>query len=293
MSTDRSEAHAQEDLFGAEPTRALLDTLLTNSRLYRTTAAYKELLDFVVRLRNFAPFNAMLLQVQKPGLQYAASEADWWLRFGRKPKEGARPLLILWPFGPVALVYDVVDTEGKEMPRDVAAFFTSGSISEPQIAQFRERTNRKNVLWADLDAGDAKAGAIRCIKKATNDKERNVYKMQVNKNHLPAVRFATVAHELAHLFLGHLGPDNALRVPERPTGNHSQQELEAESVAFLVCKRNGVVSASETYLANYVDQNTSVGDLDIYQVMRAAGQVETLLGLGAQTRFQNKQGEGR
>jgi hypothetical protein len=30
----------QEDLFGVEPTRALLDTLLTSSRLYRTTADY-------------------------------------------------------------------------------------------------------------------------------------------------------------------------------------------------------------------------------------------------------------
>jgi hypothetical protein len=34
---------------------------------------YKEPLNFVVRLRNFAPFNAMLLQVQKPGLRFAAS----------------------------------------------------------------------------------------------------------------------------------------------------------------------------------------------------------------------------
>ena len=71
----------------------------------------------MVRLRNFAPFNAMLLQVQKPGLTYAASAADWRTTFKRKPKEGARPLLILWPFGPVALVYDVIDTEGKELPR--------------------------------------------------------------------------------------------------------------------------------------------------------------------------------
>jgi hypothetical protein len=29
--------------------------------------------------------------------------------------EGARPLLILWPFGPVALVYDVMDTAGKDL----------------------------------------------------------------------------------------------------------------------------------------------------------------------------------
>src|SRR4051812_21693416 len=88
--------------------RSLLDQLLTDSRLYTQTTAYKELLDFVARMRNFAPFNAMLLQVQKPGLRFAASAFDWKIRFGRKPKEGVRPLLILWPFGPVALVYDAV-----------------------------------------------------------------------------------------------------------------------------------------------------------------------------------------
>lgn len=274
-----------EDQSDTEPTRALLDTLLTNSRLYRTSAAYKELLDFVVRLRNFAPFNAMLLQVQKPGLTYAASAADWWTRFGRKPKEGARPLLIMWPFGPVALVYDVMDTEGKELPQDVASFFAHGAIGEIEIGAFRQRTTQKSIFWDDLDAGDGKAGSIRCVQRATQPKQSNIYRMLVNKSHAPAVRFATLAHELAHLFLGHLGPDKALGVPLRQRPDHRWRELEAESVAFIVCARNGVISKSETYLRDFVDQNTTVGDLDIYQVMRAAGHIETLLGLGSQGTF--------
>lgn len=283
MMADQSEV--QEDLFGPGPTRALLDTLLTNARLYETTAAYKELLDFVVRLRNFAPFNAMLLQVQKPGLTYAASAADWLGRFGRKPKEGVRPLLILWPFGPVALVYDVIDTEGKELPQDVASFFAHGPIGESEIEAFRQRTGRKNILCDDLDAGDGKAGSIRCVRRASHAHENNVYRMLVNKNHSPATRFVTLAHELAHLFLGHLGPDKGLGIPERQYPDYRQRELEAESVAFIVCSRNGVTSNSETYLKNFVSENTTVGDLDIYQVMRVAGQVETLLGIGAQSGF--------
>jgi hypothetical protein len=285
MSAHRSETYAQDDLFGAEPTRALLDTLFTNSRLYRTSAAYKELLDFVIRLRNFAPFNAMLLQVQKPGLTYTASAADWLARFGRTPKDGARPLLILCPFGPVALVYDVMDTEGKDLPQDVAIFFAHGPIGEIEIGAFRQQTSQSNILWDDLDAGDRKAGSIRCVHRATQPNEGSVYRMLLNKNHPPAVRFATLAHELAHLFLGHLGPDKALGVPLRQRPDYRWGELEAESVAFIVCARNGVTSKSETYLKHFVDQNTEVGDLDIYQVMRATGQIETLLGLGAHSRF--------
>jgi hypothetical protein len=283
----------QENLFEVEAARGLLDTLLADSRLYHTSAAYKALLDFVVRLRNFAPFNAMLLQVQKPGITYAASAADWRTRFGRKPKEGARPLLILWPFGPVALVYDVADTEGKDLPQDVAIFFAHGPIGETEIEAFRQRTNRRNIHWDDLDAGDGKAGSIRRTRKAANEKESNVYRMLVNKNHAPPVRFVTLAHELAHLFLGHLGIDRTFHVPDRRHLSHQQVELEAESVAFIVCKRNGVTSKSETYLAKFVTQNSTVGDLDIYQVMRAAGQVETLLGLGAQGRFSDSRSPAR
>jgi hypothetical protein len=287
MSAAQSGPGAQGSLFEVEATRTLLDALLTDCRLYHKTADYKALLDFVVRLRNFAPFNAMLLQVQKPGLTYAASAADWRIRFGRKPKEGVRPLLILWPFAPVALVYDVVDTEGKDLPQDVTSFFARGPIREIEIGRFRELTSNKNILWADLDAGDAKAGSIRCTKRATNDKESNTYRILVNKNYAAAVQFVTLTHELAHLFLGHLGADNALGVKDRSDLAHRQEEFEAESVAFIVCERNGVESRSKTYLANFVDQNTTVGNLDIYQVMHAAGQIETLLGIGAKTNFKN------
>src|SRR5688572_19904259 len=86
----------QPDLFESDTTRALLDQLLTDSHLYRTGKDYRDLLEFVVKLRNVAPFNAMLLQLQKPGLRFAASAHDWRERFGRTIKEGARPLLILW-----------------------------------------------------------------------------------------------------------------------------------------------------------------------------------------------------
>ena len=89
IEADRQSGAAQGDLFEAETERALLDQLLTDSRLYKQSKDYKDLLDFVVRLRNFAPFNAMLLQVQKPGLSYAASARDWVERFGRL-RDGSR-----------------------------------------------------------------------------------------------------------------------------------------------------------------------------------------------------------
>ena len=81
--------------------------------------------------------------------------------------------------------------------------------------------------------------------------------------------------------------DKKLNIPGRQGLDHSQRELEAESVAYLVCKRNGVKPKSETYLAHHVKKNTTIDHIDVYQVMRAAGQVEALLDLTAQSKYKN------
>jgi hypothetical protein len=67
---------------------------------------------------------------------------------------------------------------------------------------------------------------------------------------------------------------------------HAQRELEAESVAYIVCGRKGVATKSERYLNGFIKAHTTVDDLDIYQVTRAAGQIETLLGIGPKSPFQ-------
>ena len=268
---------------GVEVARAQLDQLLAESRLYTQSQDYKDLLDFVVRLRNFAPFNAMLLQVQKPGLSYAALARDWVERFGRRPKPEARPLLILWPFGPVALVFDVADTEGRELPEDVASFSARGEVDSMKIQSFKPMLKKRNIEWRWVDAGDRTAGSSRVVKSAQDDKEATQYRIHINRNHEPAVQFATIMHELGHLFLGHLGPDKKLRVPRRTHLDHPQQELEAESVAYVVCKRCDVEPKSQTYLSQFVSANTTTDQIAVYQVMRAAGQAETLLDLAAHT----------
>lgn len=120
MSNDKKPEQLNLAQLGeAEAARTLLDQLLEDSKLFKNSTDYKELLDFVICMPNFAPFNAMLLQIQKPGLRFAASAWDWKERFERTVKPDARPLLILWPFAPVALVYDLLDTEGKELPKHV------------------------------------------------------------------------------------------------------------------------------------------------------------------------------
>ncbi len=259
--------------------RALLDQLLTDSRLYHKSAQFRDLLTFVTRLRSFAPFNAMLLHIQKPGLSYAATAEDWKARFDRTIKPDSRPLLILWPFGPVSLVYDVLDTVGPELPQAVETFFARGPINAERLTLCLKAVERKSIYCDFIDAGDFKAGSIRLLRRSEIPTDYSQYLIKLNRNHEPATQFATLTHELAHLFLGHLGLDLKLKIAESRSSTHTQHELEAESVAYLVCARNGVENASETYLAKYVDSNTTVETLDLYRIMHAAGQIEHVLGL--------------
>jgi hypothetical protein len=77
-------------------------------------------------------------------------------------------------------------------------------------------------------------------------------------------RFVTLAHELGHIFCGHLGEcqsrsgqENAeTGWPDRRDLGKNEQEIEAEAVAYLVATRADLVTASVAYLrglANGVD----------------------------------------
>ncbi len=269
-----------------DPTeRALIDQLIAATRLYDSSKAVQELFDFIVRLREFAPFNAMLLHIQKPGLTHAATARDWWRRFRRVPKTGARPLLVLRTMGPVDFVFDILDTEGAEVPPDAFAFPTFGNLSEVRFVQLIASVAREKIEIVELDAGDAQAGWIRLLARSKSDTGKNFYRLGYNRNHPPPTRFVTVAHELAHLYLGHLGADRGRRVPDRSQTYHALQEVEAECTAYLVAKRNGAKPRSESYLAKY---QGAFEHLNLHAVMRAANAVETAMGISAHRLWNGK-----
>ena len=269
-------SHSQEDI--EDTARALIEQLIAATRLYDTSEAVQELMAFTIRLREFAPFNSMLLHIQKPGLTHAASAADWHQRFGRVPKNGTRPLLILRAMGPVDFVFDILDTEGRDVPVDAFAFPTLGNLTDARFAELIKSVKRDGVDIVEMDAGDGSAGWIRLARASTTPKGKHRYQMAFNRNHDPQTRFVTVAHELAHLYLGHLGRDPGRRVRDRRDRSHPLREVEAEMSAYLVAKRNGITPRSESYLSKF---KGSIPQLDLYSVTRAANAVETAMGIAA------------
>ena len=260
------------------PERVLIDQLIAATRLYNSSEAIEELFDFAIRFRAFAPFNAMLLHIQKPGLTQAATARDWWERFGRVPKVGKRPLLILRTMGPVDFVFDILDTEGDDLPPGAFTFPTFGNLTAEQFGEFAQKVAKERIDIVELDAGDAQAGWVRLIAQSESRNGKNCYELAYNRNHTAPTRFVTVAHELAHLYLGHLGSDGGRRVPDRRNILPAMKEVEAEMTAYLVAKRNGLEPRSERYLAQY--QGAFV-DLNLYAVIRAANAVETAMGISA------------
>ena len=265
--------------------RALIEQLIAATRLYNSSKAIQELFDFMIKLREFAPFNAMLLHIQKPGLSHAATAHDWWSRFRRVPKKGVRPLLILRVMGPVDFVFDIQDTEGRKVPDNAFSFPTFGDMTEQRLAEFMWAVKRERIEVVKLDAGDRRAGWVQLISESKSRTGKNLYRLAYNRNHPAPTSFVTVAHELAHLYLGHLGPDAGRRVPDRRGTYHELREVEAEMTAYLVAKRNGLEPKSESYLAKY---QGAFRELDLYTVTRAANAVETAMGISAQKLWNEK-----
>ena len=272
----------QEDLFKStgdaehERDRALIDKLIADTRLYNSAEAIKELLAFTVRLRYIAPFNAMLLHIQKPGLSFAARPKDWWQRFRRRPKRYARPLLILRNFGPVEFVYDVLDTEGDPLPEAAFSFPTTGKVPTGWLVEVENklRLAEISILW--LDRGDHSAGhACRLSNHGEKDRLEH-FEVGVNRNHPSAVQLVTLAHELAHIFLGHCGSDDKRGIKFNRPDNLALREVEAETVAYLVSKRTGLSPRSESYLNDY---RGAFDQLDLYRIFKVANVVEKALDL--------------
>src|SRR5947208_11318510 len=94
-----------------EAARKALDDLISRALAYRTGPELKALFDFMRRFPHIAPYNAMLLHVQNPGIGYALKARVWERDYYRQVRPGARPYVILQTMGPVAFVFELSDTE--------------------------------------------------------------------------------------------------------------------------------------------------------------------------------------
>jgi hypothetical protein len=293
----------QEDLFSltaptpgitADVTRRALDELFTLMAQYRSAPAYHGLMQFIAKFHFYSPFNAMLIHIQMPGATYVAPPSRWLRDYGRRIKPGARPIAILQPMGPVMFVFDVSDVledeNSEPLPKEVTAPFETrrGAVGS-ELERTIENAVRDGIRTTPQDAGSQAAGSIEVsrnggiqpfliqslpLKKYVNIRVR--YELLVNRKCSREARYATIVHELAHLYCGHLGSPNPKWWSDSRGLCHVAQEFEAESVCYMICERLGIDNPSEEYLASLLYPGTGVPPISLEAVMTSAGLVERM-----------------
>jgi len=250
-----------------------LDELFARSRQYRHSKKFAAAVDFISKFRDYSPFNNMLVFLQNPLATYFATASHWHKAFRRTIKDEARGLVILAPRTPVLMVYDIADTEGPPLPDKLQAFTqTSGPFNPLILDRTLKNAERDRILIERKEMGPLRGGF------ATARAREGAWKMRVGlRQELePAAAYAVLCHELAHIYLGHLGADKDGWWPWRLNLAYAVTEMEAEAVAYIVCRRAGLHTRSAEYLSSFVEEETGLESISLDLVSRAAARIEEM-----------------
>ena len=270
-----------------------IDELQFLVKSYRDSNEFKKMLDFIGSFPYLAPYNAMLVQMQKPGATFVLTGKKW-AEYGRQPKLNGQKLIVLKPFGPVQCVFDFEDTE--PIPNATKVMKEADLIKKYteslQQAQGDLDKKKMDTLVSNLPvygiylddnflASNSYGGYIMPYHdqklKVKIDKDYDMeissnFVISVNKKQSNAAKFHNICHELGHLFCNHQCYDK--RKKRKLT--LKEKEFESETVAWLMCKRHGISNPSEEYLASYAPK----GEIPICStelIMRAVTEIERMM----------------
>lgn len=218
---------------------------------FRKTDLFLDAMRFVGRFRQYAPINAFLIYSQRPDASLVATRSQWFRNFGRRLTETARPIVILAPMGPVAFIYDVSDTSGRPLP---------GYLNEPYkvTGKFAESTWENTVNHCTYeDKFKISFSQKSFLNAACAIRRGDDFMIEINQDFIDSrARYTSLVHEIAHIYCGHLGPDNRNGKHQRwidrfhLLGDH--KEIEAETIAYLTATRLGLETKSVEYVGAYM-----------------------------------------
>lgn len=257
-----------------KPFMSTFDLLLNKGRRYRKTDEFRELVEFMSSFKRYSPYNNMLVKIQNPYCSFYASQYDWKNKFGRTIKEDARPMLILAPMHPVMLVYDLDSTEGRELPKDLLEFAQfDGEWDSRWLEKLSENANNHMIKISYKPHSSTHAGS------ASLERTDGAYKMRISIHDEldEPSKFGVLCHELAHIFLGHLGSDEDRWWPHRQNLTHASVEIEAEAVAYTVTKRLGLEGSSISYVSKYLKEDYVPEGISIDYIAKIAAKIEDMV----------------
>lgn len=274
----------QLELFNND--KLTIDELFHRSKKYKGSKEFFHFFNFIASFKHYSRFNTMLVYLQDASVTFFGGANFWQTKFNRYVKEDARPYLILQPFSPVMLVYDIFQTEGKETPQE---FLEKGLGTKPF-----EVKGRINPLILDEAIAIAKSWGIKISFKPLSFFNAG-YVTTIFKGYLEIAlksgmtyeeNLAVLIHELGHLLLGHTG-HAALRQMTKEGKvkemklikrqlSRTGEELEAETISFLICKKLGLETRAAEYLAGYINSDKDLDEFSHELVIKIADKIEEM-----------------
>lgn len=279
--------------------RVEIERLFSKIRNYRNSENFREMLNFCAHFKNLAPYNAWMAQLQMPGARYILSEKEWKERYNRLLYSHARPIIILVPFGPISMVFDIGDTYAKpdydfwghdksRTEQDIlneleAPYATRGTISRETLNHLLDNLAYSGIAIKSFVAAPEFGEEIRLSheeKITFNISGKELikdcdYLISINSKAKTGELFASTCHELGHLFCHHLLEPYRKWQPRLLS--HAQEEFEAETVSWLICERMGVENPSEHYLARFTAEDGTVPEVSVNHILLAVNEIEHMI----------------
>ncbi|MFX3841553.1 PBECR4 domain-containing protein [Streptococcus suis] len=243
---------------------------------YLDSDKYKDYLTKMSQLNNYSSRNLRLILAQQPTASQVASFKQWKETFGRHVKKGEKALRIFVPityikkdennqpildkdgkpeigttFRLKAAVFDVSQTDGKEMPKAVS------DVKEQLTDQDYGNLYRTLMTIAKNNHVSVRFEELEESRKGYYDTVNHqivLNKVGMNKSQL----IKTFLHETAHSELHH--KDH----PQKDQLTRSTAELQAESVAYVVASYYGLDTSNYSfgYLASWSQDKDTLRDLE-------------------------------
>ena len=254
----------------AQQVREITDKLEQGIKELFESERFKEYLRTMSKFYNYSFNNTLLIAMQKPEATYVAGYTSWQRNFDRQVMKGEKGIKILAPapykaqeerekIDPltqkpvigadgnavtetvevlrpafkVVSVFDVSQTDGKELP-DIIVDELKGTVENYEAFLDALRQESPVPISFEDIPGDAK-GFFSPVESRIA--------IQDGMSEIQTVK--TAIHEIAHAKLHAVKPDEKA-APEDKKDRHTK-EVEAESVAYTVCQRYGIETSDYSF----------------------------------------------
>lgn len=249
-----------------ETTKAnILDRLTEGITQLTDSDRWEDWLHMQSRFHHYSFNNTLLIILQRPDATRVAGYNAWRKldRFVRKGEKG------IWILAPMIYKADAGDDSGDDTSKRVLRGFKPVPVFDlsqtdgqelPEICTRLDGDDEGNI-FAKLRTVAATLGfnvenTDELPEDVNGDCNFPLHRIRVRSSNSPMQRVKTLAHELGHAILHEHNND-------RPLG-----ELEAESVAFVVCAASGI--QSDDYSFGYV-ANWAGGSDEALKSIKASG----------------------